>query len=450
MGAVAITAVFMLVSVETVAASAGSISGTVTDAVTHDPVALVPVCAVIERFGEEEERFCSQTDAAGEYEVGELVPGEYAVEFMPGTAGLNYLYEAWNDQRMWVAADPVTVEAGAVQNIDAELSEGGELKGRIVNALSGVPVGGVEVCAEPTHWEVEEGCAVSDPAGEYTIFGLGTDNYRVGFFAPEAFEFLKQYWNREPSILDADPVGVTVGAVTDDVDATLVPGARISGTVTDAITRVPLARVSACTFQATGNEYIGECGQTDTSGHYTIRRVPAGLYNVRFFPESDLYVGRWYTGDPCSLKPVAISAFAGQETSGIDVSLADSELLPCLMPPEPEKPRPLPIEIRWIKSRSDGKVAVALRVLRAGTVTFEARTRMGSFGSARRIATVASKRVSIKAGPPTVRLAPNRIGRKLLRVRGRFRATLAILYEPFEGTPVSLKRRIVFKLRKRG
>jgi Carboxypeptidase regulatory-like domain len=427
------------------AAPTGSISGTVTDEATASPIAGVPICAVYERFGEEgEERYCAQSNVFGEYEIADLPSHEYSVEFLPGTAGLNYLFEAWNDERTWVAADPVAVEGGPVHGIDAELAEGGELRGLVTNALTGAPVPEVEVCAEPEHWEVEEGCALTDADGRYTIYGLGTDEYLVSFYAPESLELLWQYWNGEPGILAADPVAVAAGGATDHVDARMVPGARISGTVTDAASHAPLDNVSACVEPTDEGSYVGRCGTSDATGRYTIRFVPAGLYYIRFSLESELNVGARYTGNICRRKPLAVPAVAGQETSGIDVELLRREELPfCPIEVEPEKPKPPLLEVRRVKPRRDGKIAVALTTRSSGTLSFYARTKLQRRP---RPTTIVRKKIVVGAGPKTVLLTPNRFGRRLLHTRGRIGARLSVDLLTHQGTSASLSRRIAFRL----
>jgi Carboxypeptidase regulatory-like domain len=437
---VAAVSTLALVPLSASAAPFGSISGTVTDEATHNPVAGVPVCAVIGRFEDGEERFCSQSDGAGEYEIDGLGAAEYSVEFTPGDVGLNYLYEAWQDQRVWVSANPVTVAGAAVEGIDAELSEGGELSGRITNALTGSPVAGVEVCAEAEDLNVEEGCATSDSGGNYTIYGLGTSKYVVSFIAPESDELLPQYWDHQNDLLAAEPVGVTIGSVTEGVDAALIPGARISGRVTDAMTGAPVPAVTACVFDVATN-FIGECGETNAVGAYTIRRLPAGTYTVRLFVEGGKYSQAWYTGSVCAHQPLPVSAAAGQETSGIDVQLIPEEFAPSCGPPSPPPAPPrAPIKILGIRSRADGTVAVEVRSYRSGELTLVARTAAG-----RRHTTVARKRLAMGAGHHVVKLRLNGSGHRLLRQRGKLRAALAVTFAPRVGDAVTYTRKVLFR-----
>ena len=434
---------------EVLAAPTGSIAGTVTDEATKAPIAGVPVCAVFDWV--EEEWSCSESDALGSYEITGLAPREYTVEFTPGKVGLNYLFEAWDDKRTWVEGDPVTVEAGKVEGIDAELSEGGELRGRVINALTGAPVEGVEVCAEPDHWEVEEGCGRSGPDGEYTIYGLGTDEYWVFFFPPEELELLFQYWGGDPGFWSyGELVSVAVGSVTTGVDVSLMPGARISGTVTSAFDHSPVGGATPCAEIPENVEpgYSEGCATSDDAGHFTIRQLGAGEFNVRVYVESSIYTGGWYTGDLCRREPLTVRVAAGQEISGVDVELLRREEFPyCPVALEPQRPEPPLVEITRLRSRADGKVAVGLRMRRSGTLTFTARARLRRRGAQRhRPVTVLRKRVEVRAGHSSFKLTPNKLGRVFLRKRGRLPADLAIGFTTSFGKSTQLARSVIFKL----
>jgi len=315
------------------ASAAGSISGTVTEAGTHLPIVGVRVCASSYEFVEE---FCAHSGADGAYAIPSLPDDQYTVEFLAGAEGLNYVYQAWEGEPVGYLADPVEVSGGGdVAGIDAELTEGGRLSGRVVSASTGLAVANVRVCAEPGGLYSETGCATTDAAGEYTIVGLSTQTYWVDFFAPEDSEFLEQYYDREPGILEADDVEVTVGALTTGVDAALVEAGQITGTVTDAANHLPLAGVDACAWEATGNEYLGPCAESDAAGNYTIRRVPAGVYNVSFnqFNRVGDYGIWWYrcSNGPPGTTPVTVSG--GVATTGIDAPLVTRLSSPCVEAP---------------------------------------------------------------------------------------------------------------------
>jgi hypothetical protein len=321
---VAATALVAFVAPATVqAAPTGSITGTVTAASTHLPIAGVRACAVSENSFEEVEEFCAHSVANGTYSIGELPEAKYRVEFISAPEGLNYVYQAWNSKPDPFEANQVKVTTAEVSGIDAVLSEGGMIDGLVTSYSSGNPIAGVEVCAEPEGLEAVTVCASTDGTGHYTILGLAEGGYRVGFRPPEQLEFLGQYFDREPGELQADSVAVQPGHLTPNVNATLLEAGQIAGRVTDAVTGAPIAGVSACTFTTLGRETIGPCGESGADGRYLIRRVPAGIYTVHFFTGESVprgYGERDYTG-VCGNDPVAVTVAAGALTSGIEAGL---------------------------------------------------------------------------------------------------------------------------------
>jgi carboxypeptidase family protein len=324
------------------AAPSGSISGTVSDAATHQPIAGVRVCATSESFFEEVAEFCSHSAANGTYSIGELPEDSYAVEFTAATEGLNYVYQAWEHQPDPFGAKLVKVTSGGVTGIDAELSEGGMIGGLVTNHSNGAPIAGVEVCAEPQSLDAVNVCTNTGGTGQYTLIGLTGGDYRVEFRPPEELEFLDQWFDGEPGGLQADLVTVQVGQLTPNVNASLLETGQISGQVTDALTGAPVAGVSACAEATLGRFSFGPCGQSGADGRYLIRRVPAGTYTVHYYTgeTSSGYRPGEYTG-ACGSKPVAVAVAAGALTTGIDARLVPSSSF--ASPPECVVPTPQPL-----------------------------------------------------------------------------------------------------------
>ncbi len=213
------------------------------------------------------------SNGGGEYTIVGLPSGSYKVSFYPFEG--NYLEQYFNGQATYSAATPVSVTApGATPNVNAELQAGGEISGKITDAITHAALAGAEACAS-TEIKSEEfagGCAPTNAAGEYTIVGLPTGAYTVSFSRYGS--------NNLPT--STSGVKVTAPTPTLNVNAELQDGGQITGTVTEAqAPGAAIAGVYVCAAEVT-TEFYGHCAQTNAAGEYTIIGLPTGKYEVSF------------------------------------------------------------------------------------------------------------------------------------------------------------------------
>ncbi len=299
-------------------AATGSVGGTVTDSISHEPIEGVEVCA----WGQATEGRCdpTPTGADGHYEIEGLEPGTYEVEF-------------WADETGHVSVlETAIVESGEATILDAELEPGASISG-IVRGEGGSGVAEIEVCAYPTGEEGRLRCGYTDSLGEYTIGGLSTGSYKVEFWAPEV-NLAAQFFDHEDSWVGADVIHLNTGEQVEGVDADLVAGATISGTVTSASTGLPLEEIEVCTVRAAGGE-LWICGWTNEAGKYRLGHHAAGTYKVVFSPElseffdtepelgaeDDGYPTQFWNGQSTLAAATPISLSTGQTVTGIDAKL---------------------------------------------------------------------------------------------------------------------------------
>ena len=262
----------------------GSISGTVASAATHETMPNVSVCAYSSDGGEHSG--CASTGSAGKYTISRLPPGDYKVEFDPGYES-PYVRQYYDGKESWEEADPVSVSLGeTTTGIDAELALGGQITGTVTDALSHEPLEGAEACASTEHASYYGHCAYTGEEGHYTIKGLPAGEYEVKFYPPYESGYVRQYFDGKESPEEADAVAVSLGETMSGIDAELALGGQITGTVTDALSHEPLEGAEACAYELASEEF-GGCAYSGEEGHYRIKGLPAGEYEVRFDPPSN-------------------------------------------------------------------------------------------------------------------------------------------------------------------
>ncbi|MDQ2700955.1 MAG: carboxypeptidase regulatory-like domain-containing protein [Actinomycetota bacterium] len=295
-------------------AAAGGLSGTVTG---PDDSPLQFICVTLytpnNAYVDNE-----VTEADGSYSFSSLAAGQYKLSF-EDCGEHNVISEFYDDETSLSAADPVSVAAdGITGNINAELAAGGYISGTLVDE-AGEPLEGI--CANAATTEAGYGgLDVSGADGEYKIPGLATGTYVVVFFTCGGENVVNEFFNDQPTFETADPIDVTAGFDTPNIDAELAPAGSITGTVTDSDGE-PLSDVCLTAFDSAGANVAGTYVGSSANGSYTIQGLPTGDYRVRFESCGANVVREYYDDQPtlATANPVAVTA--GSVTSGIDAEL---------------------------------------------------------------------------------------------------------------------------------
>jgi hypothetical protein len=219
----------------------------------------------------------------------------------------------------------------------------GSIEGVVTDASSHSPIEEALVCPFEAQGELAKECAETGPLGEYTISGLPSGSYKVGFFADfEGLNYVTQFYDDKSSFEAAEPVTVGTGATT-GIDAEMVEGAQITGRVTDAVSAAPIGAVLVCVEAA--DEEFGECIETDPTGEYVFSGLPSGSYKVEFWAPYLNYVTQFYDGKASFGEATEISVVAGSIKSNVNAAMVKvtKTAPPHVMPIVP--PVSLPIHI---------------------------------------------------------------------------------------------------------
>jgi hypothetical protein len=344
-------------------AATGSISGTVTDFATEEPLEGIEVCAnptnwYLAANAEGNPGGCTHTGTDGTYTIGNLESENpnhtvigYEVEFRSekSVEEGGYFRQRYNEKPSYESGDKVPVTSGAVTGIDAKLKLPGRIEGFVSAAETGLPVEEVEVCAwDANGWETEgwifRSCDLTAEDGSYAISISQAGEYEVEFAPPRTSPGLAlQFFDQQARWEGAEVLSVGLSETITGVDASLHPGGTISGHVTRAINGQPLSSVQVCSIDASDDE-LWTCKWTEEDGGYELFSLSQGSYKVVFSPESEEWeeLETWEDGfptqfwdDQATLASANVISLGHKSVTGIDAGLGPA-------PPKPLAP-PLPL-----------------------------------------------------------------------------------------------------------
>ena len=236
----------------------GSISGTVTDAGTMEPLAGVHVAA--DMLGDHHFHADAMTGDDGTYMIDNLPPGDYTVH-----AGMrDYFPQDY--------ADTLTINGDDFTDIDFALEPlvYGGISGTVTDAATMEPVAWAMVTAVGGNWPHNYRWAFTDSLGEYSMELLAGE-YTVEVHARGYVPFTSD-----------EPVVVNDSVVTYDVALTPIELGTISGTVySDSNIAIPDAVVDASMHHGWFNMRT----HTDSLGNYMFEDVYPGGYTLRAFAQ---------------------------------------------------------------------------------------------------------------------------------------------------------------------
>jgi hypothetical protein len=217
-----------------------------------------------------------------------------------------------------VTAVAAMVLCGILVSASPALAGTGSIQGTVTdddpshNALQGI-----RACFYEPKGATEEACTQTDGSGHYVLGGLNPGEYIVSFRAAAGQNLVTQYYNGKTTFVDANPVAVGSGPVS-NINAEMHEGGTITGAATDAGSSAPIAGLSVCA-DANGGLYSG-CTVTDASGDYSITGLPADPeYHVEFTAGENLnYLSQSYDGKEGLDNWDPVPVVVGGTEAGID------------------------------------------------------------------------------------------------------------------------------------
>ena len=300
---------------------AGIIKGKVTDKAGR-PIPSICVNVANARDGQ----FVTPIDSGavtnhGRYQVGQLAPGRYLVQFTDCNASI-YGSQWYRGKNTETFATPVTVRARqATVGINGVLTIGGTISGRVTGP-GGKPAGGVCVSAFDPAAASFEGFTSTSKSGRYVVTGLSTGRYEVTFYS---------CYQPSPdlaSITLPKRVRVVAPRGVTGINVRLAAGGRITGTVIGDSTE-PGPQGQACVLTVPTNPNgSSQLTWTDPSGRYVLDALAAGSYRVYLEdPLCDAADGlpalapQWFRNQPDQPTANLVTVKAGRTVGGVSAIL---------------------------------------------------------------------------------------------------------------------------------
>jgi len=262
--------------------------------------------------------FLCDTDSEGNFLIKGVPGGDFIIHFLPYDNPDGYLAEWYNDKATREAADIVAVTAGnTTTNINAILSKGGQIKGRVVDS-SRKGINGVRVIANG--YDVEwTGETATDSAGDYTIKGLKAGNYRLEFWDNDEPGYVTEWYDNKSGPETADLISVAVESVVQNIDAQLTTTGKIGGRITEDL-GCGMAGVWVNAYRVDDSSEACASAQSNGDGSYIINNLAPGQYKIFF--ASPIVYPEWYSDQATFANAASVTVNAGNLTPDINARLA--------------------------------------------------------------------------------------------------------------------------------
>jgi hypothetical protein len=255
-------------------APTSSVSGTIVDSVTGDPI---PGASVGLFSLDNGSNYSVSTGVDGTFDIPNVVPGSFGLS-VDGAGYVTYrsqlgVFQYQND------------DLGSIGLHAANASISG-----IVRDGSSNPIGGAGVFAALTTDNSVSASATANPDGTYTLSGLTAGTYSV---SAGATNFIQQFQTTDVATAGTATADFALPSASD--------GGSISGIVRDTH-GAPLAGICETAYDASGNALPGgSFVGTDPDGAYTVSGLGPGVYSILFSDCGDVlthastYLGNVYT-----------------------------------------------------------------------------------------------------------------------------------------------------------
>jgi protocatechuate 3,4-dioxygenase beta subunit len=278
------------------------------------------------------------TDANGYYQVTGIPTGSYHVLFLTNTAQGNYLDEAYNDKALTgsptIEADWVNVVEGqAVENINAVLSVGGYVSGRVTDQ-NGNPLRDIRVrlydAASGDYFSRHS--ALTDFYGNYTLLRVRPGQLKAYFQSYESAggNYKAKFYNDKTTLAAGDAFTVTATQTTSGIDAVLAAGGgALCGYVRDKNGAV-LKNAAVQLFDKNASRCLLGQVSCNVNGYFEFKSVIPDQYKL-YISCNNYITPEWYNNKASHAQADLVTVNEGKTTL-VEITLGEDSSLTILSP----------------------------------------------------------------------------------------------------------------------
>ncbi|MDP2182757.1 MAG: hypothetical protein Q8K99_09340, partial [Actinomycetota bacterium] len=202
----------------------------------------------------------------------------------------------------------------------------GSIAGNVTNQVTHAPVAGIRVMALYDYgggWSFDD-IQFTDPSGNYTLVNLQPFPMRIEFADPND-EYFTEYWNDQTEWDQGDLVPVGEGTYTPNINAELLPGAFIEGSVVESSTGDPIPNIWIEPVYWDGLRWQNACVPviSQADGTYRVGPLHAGSYPVRFRDDTGIYYTQYYDRVGTVDEALQVGVTAGSLVTGVNARLSE-------------------------------------------------------------------------------------------------------------------------------
>jgi len=217
----------------------------------------------------------------------------------------------------------------------AQAQTTGDISGQVVDA-SGTPLASICVSAYPVPvpGQASVASAETDAAGDFALT-VPPGTYEVQFDACGGQNYYLQWYPAQMSYRTATQLTVAAGQTVGGIDARMLAGGTITGTLLDARTQAPPPQLDIAVDAQTPGQFDNDpladfavSGNVAADGTYTLTGLPPGSYLVYFDADTSVngvpspYADAWYPDEPDPGHAATVRVQSGQTVS-LGVELAE-------------------------------------------------------------------------------------------------------------------------------